>query len=80
MPLVGDGGADAVLSAMRRVIAALPDGGEERPGQLRMAEEVAAAIAGGHHLLVQAGTGTGKSLAYLVPVLLARRPVVVATA
>ena len=65
---------------MQRVVAALPHGGEERPGQLRMAEEVAAAIAGGRHLLVQAGTGTGKSLGYLVPVLLARRPVVVATA
>ena len=65
---------------MRRVVAALPGGGEERPGQLQMAEEVAAAIAERRHLLVQAGTGTGKSLGYLVPLLLARRPVVVATA
>ncbi len=65
---------------MRKVVAALPGGGEQRSGQLQMAEEVAAAIAGGHHLLVQAGTGTGKSLGYLVPALLAERPVVVATA
>jgi ATP-dependent DNA helicase DinG len=42
-------------------------GGDTRDGQLRMAEAVANAIATGEHLAVQAGTGTGKSLAYLVP-------------
>ena len=42
-------------------------GGVERPGQVRMAHAVAEAIDKGDHLLVQAGTGTGKSLAYLVP-------------
>ena len=42
-------------------------GGAERPGQVRMAEAVARAIDSGEHLAVQAGTGTGKSLAYLVP-------------
>jgi ATP-dependent DNA helicase DinG len=42
-------------------------GGAERPGQVRMAEAVAQAIDSGEHLAVQAGTGTGKSLAYLVP-------------
>ena len=45
-------------------------GGERRDGQVRMAQAVAEALAGGDHLLVQAGTGTGKSLAYLVPSLL----------
>ncbi len=65
---------------MSRVVAALPGGGEQRSGQLRMAEAVAEAIEDGHHLLVQAGTGTGKSLGYLVPAVLARRRVVVATA
>ena len=45
-----------------------------------MAEAVADALAGGDHLLVQAGTGTGKSLAYLVPSLLHDSRVVVATA
>ncbi|WP_245582139.1 ATP-dependent DNA helicase [Nocardioides halotolerans] len=45
-----------------------------------MAEAVAAAMVDGTHLLVQAGTGTGKSLAYLVPSLLHDRRVVVATA
>lgn len=42
-------------------------GGTERDGQLRMAEAVDRAIRTGEHLAVQAGTGTGKSLAYLVP-------------
>ncbi|WP_019815597.1 ATP-dependent DNA helicase, partial [Saccharomonospora saliphila] len=44
-------------------------GGSEREGQVRMAEAVAEAIRTGDHLAVQAGTGTGKSLAYLVPAL-----------
>ena len=48
-------------------VAAL--GGDERVGQHHMANAVAATIDGGGHLLVQAGTGTGKSLAYLVPAL-----------
>ncbi|MGW5053403.1 ATP-dependent DNA helicase [Actinokineospora sp. NPDC004072] len=42
-------------------------GGAERPGQVEMAEAVAKAIRTGDHVAVQAGTGTGKSLAYLVP-------------
>jgi ATP-dependent DNA helicase DinG len=42
-------------------------GGEDRPGQVAMAEAVQRAIETGEHLAVQAGTGTGKSLAYLVP-------------
>ncbi|GJF31874.1 ATP-dependent helicase [Kitasatospora sp. NE20-6] len=55
-------------------------GGVERPGQVRMAEAVADAVDEGEHLLVQAGTGTGKSLAYLVPALAHGDRVVVATA
>ena len=42
-------------------------GGKERPGQVAMAEAVQRSIATREHLAVQAGTGTGKSLAYLVP-------------
>ncbi|AHH94607.1 ATP-dependent DNA helicase [Kutzneria viridogrisea] len=42
-------------------------GGAERPGQVEMAQAVERAIRTGEHLAVQAGTGTGKSLAYLVP-------------
>lgn len=59
-------------------------GGQERPGQVRMAHAVQRAVDTGEHLLVQAGTGTGKSLAYLVPSVRHafehRKPVVVATA
>ena len=44
-------------------------GGSERQGQMLMAEAVGNALATGEHLAVQAGTGTGKSLAYLVPAL-----------
>ncbi len=44
-------------------------GGAERPGQVQMAEAVRHAFETGEHLAVQAGTGTGKSLAYLVPAL-----------
>ncbi len=54
--------------------------GEPREGQIAMAEAVAHALAHRHHLLVQAGTGTGKSLAYLVPALLHGKRVLVATA
>jgi len=42
-------------------------GYESRPGQARMAERVAEIIEDQRHLVVEAGTGTGKSLAYLVP-------------
>ncbi|GAA2895500.1 ATP-dependent DNA helicase [Streptosporangium fragile] len=42
-------------------------GGVERPGQITMARAVQRAIDTGEHLAVQAGTGTGKSLAYLIP-------------
>jgi ATP-dependent DNA helicase DinG len=55
-------------------------GGQERPGQIQMAEAVDRAMSTGEHLLVQAGTGTGKSLGYLVPALLHDQRVVVATA
>ncbi|MGI8758902.1 MAG: ATP-dependent DNA helicase [Acidimicrobiales bacterium] len=75
---MGDRGAE-VRAALRQIVAQLP-AGEERPGQLQMAEEVAAAIEEGRHLVVQAGTGTGKSLGYLVPLVLMRVRGVVATA
>ncbi|MFJ5953119.1 ATP-dependent DNA helicase [Streptomyces noursei] len=55
-------------------------GGTERPGQVAMAEAVADAVDDQAHLLVQAGTGTGKSLGYLVPALAHGERVVVATA
>ncbi len=52
---------------------------EFRPGQLEMAEAVESAIAEKKHLLVEAGTGTGKTLAYLIPAILSGRRVVVST-
>ena len=52
---------------------------EFRPGQLEMAEAVESAIDERKHLLVEAGTGTGKSLAYLVPAILSGKRVVVST-
>jgi ATP-dependent DNA helicase DinG len=55
-------------------------GGTERPGQVQMADAVQNALASDTHLLVQAGTGTGKSLGYLVPSLLHGKRVVIATA
>jgi ATP-dependent DNA helicase DinG len=73
-------------STVKEMLAAAVDalGGSERAGQVAMAEAVAEAFDTGEHLAVQAGTGTGKSLAYLVPAL-ARAvetdcPVVVSTA
>ena len=67
------------LAALDAVTAALP-GREDRPGQLRMAELVADSIGRGRHLVVQAGTGTGKTLAYLVPAIMSRKRTIVATA
>ena len=55
-------------------------GGERRSGQHEMARAVAETLSTGDHLLVQAGTGTGKSLGYLAPALLHDGPVVIATA
>ncbi len=70
MKLVGE--------ALNAAIEAI--GGEPREGQIQMAEAVANALTDRHHLLVQAGTGTGKSLAYLVPALVHGKKVLVATA
>jgi ATP-dependent DNA helicase DinG len=59
-------------------------GGTPRPGQQAMATAVSASLSSGEHLLVQAGTGTGKSLGYLVPAVAhavrSQTPVVVSTA
>ncbi len=67
-----------VRAALDVAVAAI--GGEPRDGQIEMAEAVANAFSDRHHLLVQAGTGTGKSLAYLVPALVHGKKVLVATA
>jgi ATP-dependent DNA helicase DinG len=71
---------DAVITrALARGTANLPKH-EDRPQQRAMAEAVGMAIKHRRHLIVQAGTGTGKSLAYLVPALALGARVVVSTA
>ena len=75
----GDWVPEVLAAAVQQV------GGQDRPGQIEMAAAVADALVTGEHLLVQAGTGTGKSLGYLAPALvwLAQQPdrrIVVATA
>ncbi|MGZ4626361.1 MAG: ATP-dependent DNA helicase [Kineosporiaceae bacterium] len=78
----GEASATAVVGLLAAAVQAV--GGAPRPGQQAMARAVAAAAGSGEHLLVQAGTGTGKSLAYLVPAVAhamgSGRPVVVSTA
>ncbi len=69
-----------IAETLRTVVAELPGGGEVRDGQRQMADAVADAIGSGRHLVVQAGTGTGKTLAYLVPAVVTGARVVVATA
>ncbi|NMO51970.1 ATP-dependent DNA helicase [Actinoplanes sp. TBRC 11911] len=68
--------AEQLLAA---AVGAVP-GGSSRPGQEAMASAIDKAVQDREHLLVQAGTGTGKSLAYLTPALLVDGPVVVSTA
>ncbi|WP_308606732.1 ATP-dependent DNA helicase [uncultured Corynebacterium sp.] len=56
---------DTTVDLLDAAVSAL--GGSRRPGQVRMATAVTTALEKERHLAVQAGTGTGKSLAYLVP-------------
>ena len=60
-------------------IATAVPGFEARDGQLQMAAAVAEVFAEGGVLLAEAGTGTGKTLAYLVPAILSRQRVLVST-
>ena len=53
------------------LIARFHEAYEYRTGQIEMAERVAEAFANRRHLIVEAGTGTGKTLAYLVPAIAA---------
>ena len=59
-----------ILGPQGRIAARLPHY-EHRPRQIEMAQAVATAIADRKHLIVEAGTGVGKSFAYLVPAILA---------
>jgi ATP-dependent DNA helicase DinG len=71
-------GDDAVV-ALHRVTASLAHA-EERVGQDDMTRAIADALADDRLIVVQAGTGTGKSLGYLVPIILSGKKTVVATA
>lgn len=80
-------GGSAALPPVERMVETLvsltgrlDNGGEHRHGQQEMARAVHEAMAGRFHLIARAGTGTGKSLAYLVPVALSKRTTVIATA
>lgn len=69
-----------LTTALANVISRLPGGGELRQGQIDMAVAVEHAIESRRHLVVQASTGTGKTLAYLVPAIVLGVRVVVSTA
>jgi ATP-dependent DNA helicase DinG len=72
---------DAVAAAFSPsgALARAVDGYEPRDGQRAMAEAVASVLESGGTLLVEAGTGTGKTLAYLIPAILNRHRVLVST-
>ena len=81
-PVSGPAGLTEVVDAAfgeRGALARVVDGYEPRPGQQRMAAAVAAVIEDGGTLLAEAGTGTGKTLAYLIPAILSRHRVLVST-
>ena len=69
----------AWLFGPRGILAAAIPGFEYRPAQLKMAEAVERAIDTGETVLAEAGTGTGKTLAYLIPAILSGKKTVVAT-
>ncbi|MEZ2391050.1 ATP-dependent DNA helicase [bacterium RCC_150] len=75
-------GERTALELLDKAVAGM--GGQNRTGQHQMARQVARAIETGEHLLVQAGTGTGKSLAYLIPLIahamVSNKPALVSTA
>lgn len=68
-----------VSDALEIATSALPQS-ESRPGQKEMANAVDEALSEGRHLIVQAGTGTGKTIAYLVPVIVTGKKTIVTTA
>ena len=74
-----------LIEGVRRVLgsdgalASILDGFEPRASQQQMADAVARVVTDGGVLLAEAGTGTGKTLAYLVPAILSGRKVLVST-
>lgn len=72
--------ADVALELLDSITRDLPGGGESREGQREMVRAVASALTRRRHSVIEAGTGVGKSLAYLVPAVMSGERVVVATA
>jgi len=77
-PVVIDTGA--ALELLDRITHELPGGGESRQGQRDMVAAIAGAFGRREHAIIEAGTGVGKSLAYLVPSALTGERVIIATA
>ncbi len=71
---------DQALALLDAITSALPGGGESRQGQRDMVTAIAHALSTGQHAVIEAGTGVGKSLAYLVPAALTGQRVIIATA
>src|SRR3954468_16340971 len=65
------------IELLRKTVDAM--GGEERAGQVELAQAVVDAMQEGHHLIAEAPTGSGKSLAYLAPAIASGMKVVIAT-
>ena len=85
--VVGDKSSSAAAPSMHEVFGpggflekSMIGGYEHRRGQLEMAEMVHEAFGKRHHAIVEAGTGTGKTLAYLLPAICSGRRVVISTA
>ena len=70
--------AQKAVNLLDQVVARMPHA-EHRSGQTEMVQHVADSIATGSSLVVQAGTGTGKTLGYLVPILAAGQTAIIAT-
>jgi ATP-dependent DNA helicase DinG len=71
---------DRALTLLDRITHELPGGGENREGQRQMVRSVAAAFSRRTTTVIEAGTGIGKSLAYLIPAAMSGQRVIVATA
>jgi len=72
--------AQRALELLDTITHDLPEGGESRQGQRDMVRAVASALSKRRHHVIEAGTGVGKSLAYLVPAVMSGHRVVIATA
>jgi ATP-dependent DNA helicase DinG len=72
--------AERALALLDAITHDLPGGGESRDGQRDMVRAVASALTRRQHHVIEAGTGVGKSLAYLVPSVMSGERVVIATA